>query len=194
MACCETCHKPDCHGGCQGKPVTQYIGDLPIDNLDSVADYFLAERDVEDPQTGTIVRSFVRVPGGKLFPNANMDNIIALETNNLAMEVPENQVRAVYISNEANSFIMKYADASHPAVMLALGTLAGMMLVQNTGFVNIPAGHNYIVGVQYYVGENGEPVTDASITGQRLFIPVSATKLALNIAFGVTISNDPSFN
>lgn len=181
MACCETCHKPNCHGGCQGKPVTQYIGDLPIDNLDSIADYFLAERDVEDPQTGTVVRSFVRVPGGKLFPNANMDNITALEPNNLSIDVPENQVRAVYIANEANSLIMKYADASHPATMLALGKMADMMLVQCSGFVNIPAGHNYIPGLQYYVGANGEPVTDSTITGQKLFHAVSPTKLAMNL-------------
>lgn len=181
MSCCNKCHQEGCNGGCQGKPVTQYIGDLPIDNLDSIADFFLAERDVEDPQTGTVVRSFVRVPGAKLFPNANMDNIIALEPNNVALEVPEKQVRAVYVANEANSLIMKYADATHPATMLALGMLADMMLVQNAGFVNIPAGHSYIVGVQYYAGEDGEPVTDASITGQKLFIPVSATKLAINL-------------
>lgn len=181
MAC--ACGKPKCGGecGCQGKPATQYIGDLPIDNLDSVADFFLAERDVEDPESGTIKRSFVRVPGGKLFPNANMDNIIALEPNNLGLTIPEDQVRAVYISNEGSVNVMKYADASHEAVMLAVGKLADLVLVQNTGFVNIPNGHEYVIGVTYYLGENGTPVTDPSVTGQKLFIPVSNTRLAVNI-------------
>ena len=180
MACNE-CHKQDCFGGCHGKPVTQYIGDLPIDNLESIADYFLAERDVEDMETGTVVRSFVRVPGRKLFPTANMDNVVALEPNNIALEVPENQVRAVYIANEANSYIMKYADATHPATMLALGKLTDLMLVQNCGFVNIPDGHDHVVGVQYYAGEDGVPVADSTITGQKLFIPVSKTKLSVNL-------------
>ena len=56
-----------------------------------------------------------------------------------------------------------------------------MMRVQNCGFVNIPEGHNYIIGVQYYLGENGEPVTDSTVTGQELFILVSRTKLAVNM-------------
>jgi hypothetical protein len=56
-----------------------------------------------------------------------------------------------------------------------------LMRVQNTGFVNIPEGHQYIVDAQYYLGENGQPVTDSSITGQKLFIPVSNTKLAVNM-------------
>ena len=34
---------------------------------------------------------------------------------------------------------------------------------------------------QYYLGENGEPVTDSTITGQKLFIPISDTKLAINM-------------
>lgn len=110
-----------------------------------------------------------------------MDNVIALEPNNLGINIPENQVRAVYIANESNSHIMRYADTTHPAVMLAIGKLADLVLVQNCGFVNIPETHNYIVGVQYYAGENGEPVTDSTITGQKLFIPVSSYRLAINL-------------
>lgn len=172
----------NCGCGCHKDVKTQYIGELPIDNLESVADYFLAERDVEDPATGNIVRSFVRVPGGKLFPNANMDNIVAIETNNVAIEVPENQVRAVYIKNEGSANTMQYADEGHRATMLALGEMAGLMLVQNTGFVNIPHGHRYIVGVDYYAGENGEPVANLS-HGTHLFTPISSTKLAVNIYY-----------
>lgn len=181
MAC--PCNKPNCLGncGCHGKPATQYIGELPIDNLESIADYFIAERDVEDPNTGTIIRSLVRISGSKLFPNSNMDNVAALETNNTSIEVPKGQVRGVYISNEVNTHVMRYADASHPAVMLALGPWTDLMLVQNSGFVNMNEPHEYVVGAQYYLGENGAPTTDESITGQKLFIPVSSTKLAINL-------------
>lgn len=179
MAC--TCQKPNCLGncGCHGKPATQYIGELPIDNLESIADYFIAERDVEDPNTGNVIRSLVRIAGSKLFPNSNMDNVAALETNNLSIEVPKGQVRGVYIANEVNTHVMRYADASHPAVMLALGPWTDLMLVQNSGFVNMTEPHEYVVGATYYLGENGVPTTDASITGQKLFVPVSSTKLAI---------------
>ena len=167
---------------CNNKVETVNIANVPIDTLDSLPDYLLAERDVVDQATGVVKRSAVRVPSATLFPNANNDNVIGLEINNNAITVPEDQVRAGYISNEPGALIMRYADASHPAVFLMLGLhTANIMRVQNTGFVNIPEGHAYVVGAQYYVGTNGEPVTDSTITGQKLFIPISNTKLAVNM-------------
>lgn len=161
---------------------TVNISDVAIDNIASLPDYFLAERDVEDISTGNIVRTPVRVRSSDIFPNANNDNVIALAINNTAITVPENQVRAGYIKNEVGMPTMQYAGASHSARFLMLGTHAdNLMRVQNTGFVNIPEGHQYIIDAQYYVGENGEPTTDSTITGQKLFVPVSSTKLAINM-------------
>ena len=144
--------------------------------------YFLAERDVTDDATGVIKRTPVRVPSVKIFPNANNDNVIGLAVNNTAITVPESQVRAGYISNEPGALVMKYADASNRADFLMLGLHTdNIMRVQNTGFVNIPEGHGYIPNAQYYLGENGEPVTDSTITGQKLFKPLSSTVLAVNM-------------
>lgn len=165
---------------CNTKVNTISIKDVPVDSLASLPDYFIAERDIPDQATGDIVATPVRVPSARIFPNANNDNVVGLEVNNSAITVPENQVRAAYIANEPGANIMKYADGNHPAVFLMLGLHTdNIMRVQNTGFVNIPEGHQYIVGATYYVGDNGEPVTDSSITGQKLFIPVSDTKLAI---------------
>lgn len=167
---------------CDNKVETVNIANVAIDTLASLPDYILAERDITDDSTGNIKRTPVRVPSAKLFPNANNDNVIGLAINNTAITVPENQVRAGYVENAVGANIMKYAGAGHAATFLMLGLhVDNIMRVQNTGFVNIPAGHSYIVGAQYYVGENGEPVTDASITGQKLFIPVSGTVLAINM-------------
>lgn len=167
---------------CNKKVKTVNIGDVAIDSLASLPDYLLGERDVEDASTGNVVRTPVRVPSGKLFPNASQDNVIGLEINNSAIVVPERQVRAGYIANEPGANIMRYADGSHAPVFLMLGLHAeNIMRVQNCGFINIPEGHQYITGAQYYLGENGEPTTDSSITGKKLFIPVSNTKLAINL-------------
>lgn len=163
------------------KPIkTQYLGELQIDTLESLPNYIIAERDVTDPATGNVVRSLVRVPAAKLFPTANMDNVFALDPNNTAIEIPENQVRAVRVVNEVSSIIMQYADTTHPATMIAVGKTADMVLCMCSGVVNIPEGHDYIIGVQYYVGDEGEPVTD-NTSGQKLFIPVSPTKLVINL-------------
>jgi hypothetical protein len=165
---------------CNRKIRTINIADVAIDTLPTMVDYFLAERDIMDESTGNTVRTPVRVPSGKIFPNVNNDNVIGIEINNSAITVPENQVRAGYVANEPGANIVRYADANHPAVFLMLGEyMDNVMRIQNTGFVNIPEGHQYLVGATYYVGTNGEPVTDASITGQKLFIPISNTKLAI---------------
>ncbi len=167
---------------CNNKVETVKAGDIAIDSMVTLPDYILAERDVVNDETGNIKRELVRVPSVNLFPNANNDNVIGLPINNTAIVVPENQVRAGYVQNAVGGNIMQYADASNHARFLMLGTHTdGVMRVQNTGFVVIPNGHNYIVGAQYYLGENGEPVTDASITGQKLFVPESRTVLSVKI-------------
>lgn len=165
------------------KPVkTEYIANVPIDNLASLPDYILAERDVEDVTTGNIARTFVRVPAEKLFPNGNYANVAAIQTNNTDIDVPENEVRAGYVANEGSANVVRYADAGHNPVFLMLGFSADLLLIQNTGIVNILNGHQYIVGAQYYAAADGsgEPVTD-SASGQKLFIPISQTQLAINI-------------
>lgn len=167
---------------CNKKVTTKDILDVAIDNGALLPDYILAERDVEDPSTGNIVPALVRVRSSDLFPNVNNDNVIALAINNEAVTVPANQVRAGYIKNEVGAPTMQYAGPSHKARFLMLGTHAeNLMRVQNTGFVNIPEGHSYVIDAEYYLGENGEPTTDATITGQHLFVPVSNTKLAINM-------------
>lgn len=167
---------------CQNKVKTINIGDVAIDNLATLPDYFLAERDVEDVTTGNVVRTPVRVPSATIFPNANNDNVIAVAINNSAIVVPARQVRAGYVKNEVGMNTVQYAGRDHKAVFLMLGLHAeNQMRIQNTGFINIPEGHSYIIDAQYYVGNNGEPVTDASITGQKLFIPISKTQLAINM-------------
>lgn len=167
---------------CSNKVETVNIADVAIDTLASLPDYILAERDITDDATGNIKRTPVRVPSASLFPNANNDNVIGLAINNTAITVPENQVRAGYISNEPGALVMKYADASHDASFLMLGLHTdNVMRVQNTGFIIIPEGHQYIPDAQYYLGENGEPVTDSTITGQKLFKPMSGTVLAINM-------------
>lgn len=161
---------------------TEYIADVPIDTLANLPDYILAERDVEDPTTGNIARTLVRVPAQKLFPQGNYANIAAIQTNNTAITVPDNEVRAGYVANEGSANVVKYADADHKPMFLMLGFSTDLLLVQNTGIVNILEGHDYIIGAQYYASADGtgEPVTDAT-SGQKLFVPISTTQLTINL-------------
>lgn len=167
---------------CDNKVKTVNIADIAIDTLASLPDYFLAERDILDEASGNVKRTPVRVPSATIFPNANNDNVIGLAVNNTAITVPENQVRAGYIQNMPGANVMQYAGPSNKARFLMLGLHTdNIMRVQSTGFVIIPEGHQYIPGTQYYLGENGEPVTDSTITGQKLFTPESSTVLNVKI-------------
>lgn len=170
---------------CNNKPYTiTHVLDLDIDDLATIPDYFLAVRTLEDPSTGATIATPVRVPGARVMPTGNLANVTALTTNNAALEVPERQVLAGYYDVQPGGNVMKLADNSHRAQFLMLGNYAdGKMLVQTTGFLNMPNGHQYIVGQTYYLGNNGEPVTDSTITGQRLFTPLDEYTLNVNMEF-----------
>lgn len=170
------------HNGPCTKPYTiTHIADLDIDDLATIPDYFLGIRAVESPSDGNVIYTPVRVPGARVMPTGNLANVTALTTNNPALEIPENQVLAGYYDVQPGGNVMRLANNTHPAMFLMIGNYTnGKMLVQTTGFLTIPAGHNYIVGQQYYLGEDGQPVTDQSITGQKLFMPLDEYVLNIN--------------
>lgn len=155
--------------------------DLDIDDLATVPDYFIGVRTITDPQSGARKDDPVLVPGARVMPTGNLANVTALVTNNDALTIPEGQVRAGYIDVQPGGNIMRYATTNAPAMFLMISTYTGgKMLIQSTGYLNIPAGHQYLSGEQYYLGENGEPVTDSTITGQKLFMPLSDTVIMVN--------------
>ena len=100
--------------GCNDNKVkTVKVGDVAIDNLASLPDYILAVRSVEDEATGEVKNAIVRVPSNTLFPNASQDNVVGEAINNLAITVPENQVRAGYILQSAVSGNVAHDNGAH---------------------------------------------------------------------------------
>ena len=170
--------------GCEKPYTITHFADLDIDDLATIPDYFLGIRAVKSPTDGDTIYSPVRVPGARVMPTGNLANIVALTSNNPTLEIPKNQVLAGYYDAQPGGNIMTLADSTHPAMFLMVGNYTnGKILVQTTGFLTIPAGHQYIPLQQYYLGENGEPVTDSTITGQKLFIPLDDYTLNINGEF-----------
>lgn len=168
--------------GCDKTPYTvQHIMDTDIDDLATVPDYFIGVRTVTNPADGSTIATPVRVPGARVMPTANLANVIALDSNNPSLEIPENQVLAGYFDAQPGANIMRLADSTHPALFLMVDNYTnGKVLVQATGFLTIQAGHQYIPLQQYYLGDNGEPVTDSTVTGQKLFMPLDSYTLMVN--------------
>lgn len=167
---------------CNNKPYTiTSINDVDIDDLATAPDYFFGMRAIYNEETGNTILTPVRIPGARVMPTGNLANVIAMDTNNTALTIPENQVRAGYIDTQPGGNIMRLSDASHRAMFLMIGNYTnGKMLIQANGFLRIPAGHNYITGSQYYADENGAPTTDNTITGQKLFMPLDDYTLNVN--------------
>lgn len=167
------------------KPYTiSYIGDIDIDDLASVPDYFIGTRAVEDIESGSTIYTPVRVPGARVMPTGNLANVTAIATNNPELIVPENQVRAGYIDLQPTGNIMRPATTSNAAQFLMVKNYAvNKMLIQSTGFLTFPKPHSYIVSQQYYLGEDGEPVTDSTVTGQKLFMPLDDYTIMINGEF-----------
>lgn len=167
------------------KPYTiTHVADLDVDDLATTPDYFLGIRAVESYSDGGAIYTPVRIPGQRVMPTGNLANVVALATNNTALEIPANQVLAGYYDAQPGGNVMRLANSSHAAMFLMVSNYAnGKMLVQTTGFLTIPAGHQYIPLQQYYLGNNGQPVTDNTITGQKLFMPLDEYTLSINGSF-----------
>lgn len=167
---------------CNKKPyIVQSIHDVDVDDLTTLPDYLIGVREVEDPSTGNSIMTPVRVPTEKIAPNGNLANVIALDANNSALEVPEGQVLAGYYDYQPGGAIMSLADSTHPAKFLMLGKYAdGKMLVQANGFLTFPNGHQYIPGADYYLSDNGQPVTSGE---QKLFYAINDKVLLVNGEF-----------
>lgn len=162
---------------------TMYLGDVAVDSLDSLPDFFLVERDVTDIPSGDIIRTLTRIPAGRLFPNGNYQFATTIAHNNSDLEIPERQVIAGTVKNLGSSYQVQPANVGDTAIFLVTGLLGtDLALIQRSGFVNIPAGHDYIIAQDYWVATDGtgEPVTDPS-SGVHLFVPISRTQLLVDI-------------
>lgn len=160
----------------------QDVSELPVDTFQSTPDFVLGIRAVLDEQTGNMLNMFTRIPGNRIMPNGNNDNIFTLETNNTALTVPEGQVLPCYLQHANTMVRVLPADGTHPADFLVLAVEAGIAYCQSVSACFIPSGHDYnVYGAQYYLGENGEPITDASQTGQKLFKPMNKYQILINM-------------
>lgn len=170
----------DCN--CKKPYTVSHVSELDVDDLATVPDYFIGVRTLTSETDGNTIYTPVRVPGARVMPTGNLANVTAIATNNPSLEVPENQILAGYLDAQPGGNIMRLADDAHRAIFLMIQNYVnGKMLIQTTGFLTIPAGHQYIPLQQYYLGENGQPVTDSSITGQKLFLPIDDYTLIVNL-------------
>lgn len=169
----------DC--SCKKPYDTTHVSELDVDDLATIPDYFIGIRTLTSETDGNTIYTPVRIPGARVMPTGNLANVVALNANNTSLEIPEKQVLAGYLDAQPGGNVMRPADSAHHAMFLMVKNYTnGKILVQTTGFLTIEEGHQYIPLQQYYLGDNGQPVTDSTITGQKLFMPLDDYVLSIN--------------
>ena len=172
-----------CGKGCNHKDInTQYIGDVQIDMLSTLPEFLLGERDVEDELSGDTVRSLVRVPTSRIV--ADDGNTFQLDLgDNEDINVPAGQVRAgfLYYDGDYVSVQYGYSEFSPSAQFLIIKQEGKIITCQRSGIAKFPEGHEYTVGMQYFLnGDNdGVPSTDRGTFG--LFVPINEHELLLDM-------------
>lgn len=167
---------------CDKEPINLFpYENLPVDALEALPEEFIGVDIKNDPITGNKIYTPTRVKTSRLLPNATWANKLSLNPNNTELDVPDRQVLAgKVVSYSTTISIEKTATASDRVDFLLLGkTEDGRIVVQNTGFIVMPDGHDYIIGAQYFSGANGAPTTSGT---HKLFVPISSTVLAVNIS------------
>lgn len=160
----------------------QEVVDLPIDDLETAPDFFLAERNVLDDTTGKVMATIVRVPGNFVIPEGSNENKFTLDGNNPTLNIQDGQPLPAYVQNEGAQNVVYPADTTHPAQFFIVGTVGDLLLCQATGVMLFRGGTDYVVGATYYQGANaGEVSTTPSANGQKLFYVASPTKLIVKL-------------
>lgn len=172
------------HCSCEKPYSTTHVSELDVDDLATIPDYFIGVRTLTSETDGNTIYTPVRIPGARVMPTGNLANVTAINANNSSLEIPGKQVLAGYLDAQPGGNVMRPADSAHRAMFLMVKNYTnGKVLIQTTGFLTIEEGHQYIPLQQYYLGDNGQPVTDASVTGQKLFIPLDDYVLNINGEF-----------
>lgn len=157
------------------------VSELPIDRFGKIPDYFFTIKTAIDETDGSTKYTPMLTPGDAIFPDGTLANLYPFETNNDSLSVPAGQVLPCYIENTGIKNVIYPADENHPADFLVTEIQAGRAYCQFTGWVRIPSGHNYIIGIPYYRSSTeGQVTTDASETGQFLFKAIDRYTLKAN--------------
>lgn len=158
------------------------VSDLPIDRFGKIPDYFFTVKTAIDQTDGTVKETPMLTPGAAIFPDGTLANVYPFDPNNDSLSVEPNQVLPAYIENTGVKNVIYPADESHPADFLILEIKDGRAYCQATGWVRIPAGHKYTIGIPYYRSKaEGQVTTDPSETGQFLFKAISRYVLKANV-------------
>lgn len=166
---------------CNTQVGIQTVDNLPIDNLESVVDYFLAIREITDTMTGEKISTFTKLPGQRVTPDGTLANLFSLEHNNSALAVEEGQPLPAYVRNEGNRLVVLPADAGHKAMFLVVRIDGDYAICTNSSIIHTLGGNKYIAGAKYYLASDGSVTTDPSQTGQPLFVCLGKTKLLVNL-------------
>lgn len=151
--------------------------------------YLLMAAIQQDRQCGEYIPYLYHLPIASLTPGSTIQgNTYVANANGGVIAIPPKQVRAGYTYNNRPND-MRLATLNDEEFLKAQYIVlaqndAQSYIIQGTGFYTFSAGHDYIPGYTYYLGENGEPTTDSSYVDgvrQKLFEVIDQRTILINI-------------
>lgn len=174
--------------------------DYPINNIDAEdvptwgksvlpdEGYLLMAAKEKDAHCGRVLPFLYHLPLGMITPGKTFQsNSYSINGVGFDEEWPTNQVRGAYTYAGERADV-RFADITSNKAQYLLAkkdeTQRGNYIALGGGFYTFPAGHQYIPGYSYYLGEDGLPTTDDSYVDghrQHLFEAVDTMTILINI-------------
>lgn len=170
------------------------VRNIPADNLPIFEQPSLPEETYLLAIINTYVEAYgCKIPAGYRIPLARLSaggnfqpNTYSLAGNGFNQEIPVNKVVPgyVYTTSPNDIRVASSADQTTFAKFLILAkdsNVTGNYLVQSSGIYSFTNGHEYVVGKDYYLGENGLPTTERPDTNaQKLFTVLDKTTIMID--------------
>lgn len=139
----------------------------------------------QDQQCGKFLPFAYKLPASFLSPaSGNKSNMTTLDGNGATITVPDGQVRAGFVYNNApNDIRLADTDDGTKPQFLILGVNATDTTKYDVivdGIYKFNSNHEYVVGYTYYLGLLGQPTTED--TGQPLFDVISKDKIRVHLS------------
>lgn len=138
----------------------------------------------QDQQCGQYLPFVYKLPTSMLIPSGTDDgNTASLPGNGATIVVPDGQVRAGYVYNNApNDIRLADKEEGTKPMFLITGQNAADSSrydIVTDGIYRFPNGHSYVIGYTYYLDVLGQPTTED--TGIALFEVLDSNRIRVKI-------------
>lgn len=166
--------------------------DLPVFNKPELPDssYLVLLANTPYANNGCGGTGIFKLPLNRITPGSTLQSgLYSVSGGGTSVAIPTNQVVPAYITNTLPNMV-RVANANNATTKAKFLILSvdpndsTRYVIQSDGFYTFPEGHNYTIGLQYYLAEgteSGKVTTVPPAIAQPLFYVVDQVTILINI-------------